>query len=238
MEKNNCRGKNGGRSGFDPPHVHNSFSHRHAVFQSLSLRVGPRSLKINPHAAHEVVSSVDALGKQTGLASLRGKTPEREPHSSSSSPFSTRTDPLAIQRPWSVRIRKAMFGELTHAPGRVPTLPLNLASVGNIKAILGSTRPAHVHDNNPTTQCLSPSAPAPASAARAGATRSALRGRRASAASDRAARGRTSPGPREEAVLAGRRHVDVVVMRLEAVAERLRHLLLVLDDEDAHIERV
>ena len=25
---------------------------------------------------------------------------------------------------------------------------------------------------------------------------------------------------------------------LEAVAERLRHLLLVLDDEDAHIERV
>jgi hypothetical protein len=42
----------------------------------------------------------------------------------------------------------------------------------------------------------------------------------------------------EEAVLAGRRHVDVVVMRLEAVAERLRHLLLVLDDEDAHIERV
>ena len=37
---------------------------------------------------------------------------------------------------------------------------------------------------------------------------------------------------------AGRRHVDVVVMRLEAVAERLRHLLLVLDDEDAHIERV
>src|SRR5262249_11858783 len=57
--------------------------------------------------------------------------------------------------------------------------------------------------------------------------------------SDRAARGRTSPGPREEeAVLAGRRHVDVVVMRLEAVAERLRHLLLVLDDEDTHIERV
>src|SRR5499427_4123816 len=126
MEKNNCRGKNGGRSGFDPPHVHNSFSHRHAVFQSLSLRVGPRSLKINPHAAHEVVSSVDALGKQTGLASLRGKTPEREPHSSSSSPFSTRTDPLAIRRPRPVRIRKAMFGELTHAPGRVPTLPLNL----------------------------------------------------------------------------------------------------------------
>src|SRR5215468_139214 len=126
MEKNNCRGKNGGRSGFDPPHVHNSFSHRHAVFQSLASGLGRGRSRSSHQAAHEVVSSVDALGKQTGLASQRGKTPEREPHSSSSSPFSTRTDPLAIQRPRPVRIRKAMFGELTHAPGRVPTLPPNL----------------------------------------------------------------------------------------------------------------
>src|SRR5262249_53622945 len=92
---------------------------------------------------------------------------------------------------------------------------------------------------SPSPVSRRPNVPSPAKVQPPRPTRPALRGRRASAASDRAARGRTSPGPREEeAVLAGRRHVDVVVMRLEAVAERLRHLLLVLDDEDAHIERV